>query len=575
MRILILFSAIFLLKVITGCEYRVFSSNLKAANSEVIADVAYQYKNGLTIQIKRGENILQSIYTSDDLSATVDPKSLANVLTYSGYNKDVLVSLEVDTADYTEFKVVRELQRGEYARDCLTFETGVYWYGGPEMKNHQYWPIEKQNFTNEAYITKEWESMAVTERYWLNSKGVFLYVQPEAPLFITQKPNEVLCFTAKKEKPYNTVSRFFNFEYRIGIAKDPREAHLKAVERYLKKPTGLPDQTMVTLPIWSTWAKYKVEINEAVVREFATTIKAKDFKNSQFEIDDNWEQCYGSLTINTDKFPDMKALTDWLKTEGYRVTLWIHPFINVGCEPWYSEALNAGYFVKNSTGAVRTKWWNTQKADEWASYIDFTKPEAAAWFEGRLNTLKEQGGFDSFKFDAGETSWAPADPILQGDKALHPGKLTTDYINTVKKFGKIVEVRSVQNNQEMDIFVRMIDKDTYWGFNNGLASLITTLLQMNMNGYPFVLPDMIGGNGYDSVVTKELFIRWLQANVFMPSLQYSYVPWDYDPVDGSNTETTDLAKNFNDLHETVAAPLIIAAMQKAVEEGHPVNAPLW
>jgi alpha-glucosidase (family GH31 glycosyl hydrolase) len=52
---------------------------------------------------------------------------------------------------------------------------------------------------------------------------------------------------------------------------------------------------------------------------------------------------------------------------------------------------------------------------------------------------------------------------------------------------------------------------------------------MNMAGYPLVLPDMIGGNGYDdNVPDKEIFIRWLQANVFMPSLQFSYVPWDYD-----------------------------------------------
>lgn len=74
----------------------------------------------------------------------------------------------------------------------------------------------------------------------------------------------------------------------------------------------------------------------------------------------------------------------------------------------------------------------------------------------------------------------------------------------------------------------MIDKDSRWALDNGLSTVVTTLLQMNMNGYPFVLPDMIGGNGYNGRPSKELFIRWLQANVFMPSLQYSYVPWDYD-----------------------------------------------
>lgn len=86
----------------------------------------------------------------------------------------------------------------------------------------------------------------------------------------------------------------------------------------------------------------------------------------------------------------------------------------------------------------------------------------------------------------------------------------------------------VRRTQELPIFVRMIDKDSEWNFENGLPTLITTLLQMNMNGYPIVLPDMIGGNGYNLPPPKEMFIRWLQANTFMPSLQYSYVPWNYD-----------------------------------------------
>ena len=38
-------------------------------------------------------------------------------------------------------------------------------------------------------------------------------------------------------------------------------------------------------------------------------------------------------------------------------------------------------------------------------------------------------------------------------------------------------------------------------------------------GYSFVLPDMIGGNGYNGDPSRELYIRWLQVNVFMPSMQ--------------------------------------------------------
>ena len=39
---------------------------------------------------------------------------------------------------------------------------------------------------------------------------------------------------------------------------------------------------------------------------------------------------------------------------------------------------------------------------------------------------------------------------------------------------------------------------------------------------------MIGGNANEAVISKELFIRWMQANVFMPAMQFSFVPWKYD-----------------------------------------------
>ena len=47
---------------------------------------------------------------------------------------------------------------------------------------------------------------------------------------------------------------------------------------------------------------------------------------------------------------------------------------------------------------------------------------------------------------------------------------------------------------------------------------------------------MIGGNGYSTddplddsnPPTKELYLRWLEANVFMPGMQFSFVPWQYD-----------------------------------------------
>ena len=49
-------------------------------------------------------------------------------------------------------------------------------------------------------------------------------------------------------------------------------------------------------------------------------------------------------------------------------------------------------------------------------------------------------------------------------------------------------MRTGWNSQEVPIFTRMLDKDSNWNKNNGLATLIPTLLHFSLIGYPFVLP---------------------------------------------------------------------------------------
>lgn len=72
---------------------------------------------------------------------------------------------------------------------------------------------------------------------------------------------------------------------------------------------------------------------------------------------------------------------------------------------------NPRYFVLNHNGNPDTQWWNSKK-DE-AAYIDFTKPEAAEWFVTRLKKLQQEAGIDSFKFDAGESSWITVSKFIQ------------------------------------------------------------------------------------------------------------------------------------------------------------------
>ena len=165
---------------------------------------------------------------------------------------------------------------------------------------------------------------------------------------------------------------------------------------------------MLSFPVWSTWAQYKVNINESVVLRFADDITNNGFNNSHLEIDDNWEVCYGDAKFDTSKFPDPARMVTLLNDKGFRTSLWIHPFINVGCDS-YLEAANPpnmylvrdpktkqithdGAFGDDQFGDFEgtaylpgnTLWWQGFTA----GYVDFTNDLAAQWWRDRLEILR-------------------------------------------------------------------------------------------------------------------------------------------------------------------------------------------
>ncbi|XP_065075375.1 myogenesis-regulating glycosidase-like [Ochlerotatus camptorhynchus] len=478
-------------------------------------------------------------------------------------------TIDLDAANLSLFTVARRVRhRSRMVVDCVQLGE-ANWFGGP-MQLMQYWPVQKLRFEEYAYMIKAEDNCAIAERYWLNSLGSFIYVEDEAPLFIDQNYGQpgFLCLEVKKALPYDIHDTVYSFIYRIGVSSDARQAHMGAIRNILGKPSGHPAEAMVKYTTWSTWARLKTNVSDNVLYHLTEEIYRNGWRNSQIEIDDDWEKCYGSLEFDSVKFPRAKHTMSVLKLKGFpRVTLWVHPFINKDCEPIYSEAKQKGFLVANHSGQTESHWWNSEP--DGSTHLDFTQPEVAEWFTQRLQAIRTELGIDGFKYDGGEPNWMPPDPVLNGSRSKHPWLIADGYLRTVAKFGNLVEVRSARRTQDLPVFVRMNGKFSEWGWHNGLATLIPTLLMMNMVGYPLVLPDTVGGNGYfGQLPSKEMFIRWLQATVFMPSIELSFVPWDYD------AETVRISKRMTDLHEKYAAK-IMERFKLVVSEGYPVNPPIW
>ncbi len=90
---------------------------------------------------------------------------------------------------------------------------------------------------------------------------------------------------------------------------------------------------------------------------------------------------------NRDKFPDPKAFVSSYTQAGVELVPNIKPAL-LRSHPRYDEVAAAGYFVGDADGQpVEAQFW-----DEVGSYIDFTNPDAAAWWRAQVTSaLLDQG----------------------------------------------------------------------------------------------------------------------------------------------------------------------------------------
>jgi hypothetical protein len=370
-------------------------------------------------------------------------------------------------------------------------------------------------------------------------------------------------------------------------------------------PKSMPDASIFKHPIWTTWARYKARVSQEKVLKYAKEITDRCLPRSVMEIDDRWQVCYGDLQFDPKKFPDPVGMIRQLHDMGFKVTTWVHPFVQRESEA-YVEGAEKGYFVgcdmadhpdlggfwsnffswdwlfgtssppsyqRSSipTGPGGSKvgffrWWNTPPV----AALDVTNPEAVEWFVSRLKKLQKDTGVDGFKFDAGEPCFLPRFPRTHQPLAT-PAEYTQLYVQRVagQFAGGVSEVRTGHHNHDVAIMYRMGDRFSTWDAANGLRSLIPTLLTSGVLGYPFCLPDMIGGNAYfNTHPDKELLVRWTQVNALMPAMQFSLAPWDL------GRETEILVAKAISIRRKLEDHLISLA-EEAAENLTPICRPLW
>lgn len=456
---------------------------------------------------------------------------------------------------------------------AFSLSTGGPWYGLGE-RVIQGWPLDEYSIVSEPFGPADFVrdgTLNICTPLWLNAAGAGLWVEEDTGelgvtlnrdsdglLRIVQRAPEVPPDIL--EGPVELPTPRLPLRVLIG-------EHLPVVQRlaldHVGRPSVAPPLELMLRPIWTTWARYKMHITQAQTLEFADEIIAHQFPHSVMEIDDRWQAAYGDLHFDPVKFPEPRAMVEQLHARGFRVTLWVPPFFNPDSR-LFREGAAQGYFLCHpATGEpALIRWWQG-----YGAALDMSNPGALDWWLRGLRRLQSEYGIDGFKFDAGEGNYVPRDVRSAG--RLTPNTYADHYVAFVARNFQWTEVRCGWRSQRHGILFREWDKWSRWGPDNGLQSVLTQALQMGLIGYPFVLPDMIGGNAYaGEVPDAELMVRWTQLTALLPSMQFSLAPWDY------GAEATEICRCYTQLHQELG-PILEQCVAETLAEGTPLVRPLF
>jgi len=528
---------------------------------------------------------------------------------------------------HLEYSVMHEPHTATMAELLVDMNTSGWWFGGSHLMR-QHWPLNTGSWEvgpHYPFDNGPHGLNTLVSSHWMTSNGLLVMLDPNTPYLhvglnspaqgpdegylqrswgvgIQNMSREYLPADAMKRARCDGLLRLqarteyndldishpmVNWETTIDLDTEPPEpesapgqpmtlrvalcaqSNIRAAAQMalaaMPQPKGLVAEDFIRAPIWTTWARYGAKVSEKKVRQFADEIVQRSMARSVMEIDDKWQSKYGDLSFDPKKFPDPNSMVEYLHNAGFKVTLWVMPFFERSSE-MFKEGAPKGYFCSSldSNEPGFFPWWNSPEA----CALDVTNPEATEWFVSKLKLLQQKHGIDGYKFDAGEPCFLPR-RFQTHTPISNPSEYTRLYVQNVASKFALCEVRTGHQNQDLSLFTRMGDRFSTWGLSNGLRSLIPTLLTSGLAGYPFCLPDMIGGNAYfGQKPDMELMVRWAQVNALMPAMQFSIAPWDL------SKEADVLCQQVLSMRNELVGDLLTLA-KEAGDALAPICRPMW
>ncbi|WP_125774352.1 alpha-xylosidase [Antribacter gilvus] len=334
--------------------------------------------------------------------------------------------------------------------------------------------------------------------------------------------------------------------------------------------TGRPPQ----VPAWSygLWlsTSFTTDYDEATVTSFVDGMAERGIPLSVFHFDCFWMRQFHWCDFVWDPatFPDPEGMLARLHDRGLRVSAWINPYIAQRSH-LFDEGARLGYLVRTAEGDV---WqWDLWQAG--MGLVDFTNPEATAWYQGKLRELLRQG-VDCFKTDFGER--IPTEVVWHDGSDPQRMHNYYAYLYNRAVFEVLEEERGAG---EAVVFARAATAGTqqfpvHWGGDceSTFAAMAESLrggLSLALSGFGFWSHDI---GGFEGTPDAAVFKRWVAFGLLSSHSRLhgssSYrVPWAFDE------EAVDVTRAFTRLKMRLM-PYLGRVADEATERGLPVMRPM-
>lgn len=343
-----------------------------------------------------------------------------------------------------------------------------------------------------------------------------------------------------------------------------RDAFKAASAAHFPADGQMPPKEFYEVPQYNTWIELMYNQNQEGVLNYARGILENGLPAGIIMIDDTWQEDYGKWYFHPGRFHDPKAMCEKLHRMGFKVMLWICPFVSMDQYQICREINSFKGFLMTPDGTAPypVRWWNGTSA-----VLDLTNPKTVEWFNSELHRLMEDYGVDGFKFDAADFEYYPSDAVAHEGSV--PGyEQCSRFVQLASKY-PYNELRAGWRNAGKPVVQRLHDKSHNW---EDLGKLIPEMMAEALMGYSFSCPDMVGGGSFETFLKgetdTELIVRSAQIHALMPMMQFSLAPWrvlgkeEYAAV----LEAVKLREKF--------MPLIESLYERAATTGEPIVAPL-